>query len=350
MSHKDKKVSRMLYLCTLNVLLKESLMKSFLPLVSVIIPVYNAESYVKTCIQSVVCQSYINLEVIVVNDGSSDQSRFIIEECARQDVRIKLINKPFNEGPSLARKSGIDLASGTYIQYLDSDDTLISDAIQQLVDKAEASQADIVAAPFFFCFPDNPDMPSVSLDFEELSGIEYLRRIIQRKAYWSVWSNFQRRTLFVENEIETAPDLIIGEDSFLMFQLTLYARKVVHVEKPILRYNYNPASITNSGKASERHFRSLRAYPVYIKNYVEKRGLTEKLEYEVAAVHMISAFDCFGWWRRFDYVCSDMKRVSRDLKRFPELKTLLDRHQLKLATAYGVSRFWGDFRLRKYYK
>lgn len=120
------------------------------PLVSVVIPVYNAEKTLSSCLESVMNQTYANLEIIVVNDGSTDNSRTIIEDYAIEDSRIVVFEKE-NAGLVQARKSGIDIASGKYIQYLDSDDTLHEDAVSLLVDKAEKTQADIVVAPFVFC-------------------------------------------------------------------------------------------------------------------------------------------------------------------------------------------------------
>lgn len=94
------------------------------PLVSVIIPVYNSELYLEACIESVIGQSYSTLEIIIVNDGSTDDSFTIMEKYAKLDERIIIINKR-NGGLPSARKSGIDIAKGKYIQHLDSDDVLL---------------------------------------------------------------------------------------------------------------------------------------------------------------------------------------------------------------------------------
>ena len=106
-------------------------MQPVFPLVSIITPVYNAEKYLKTCIDSVLKQTYTNWELILVNDGSTDGSLDIIKQYAQLDVRIKYIDK-INEGPSLSRKSGTEQAKGKYIQYLDSDDFLQENAIEYL--------------------------------------------------------------------------------------------------------------------------------------------------------------------------------------------------------------------------
>ena len=112
-------------------------------LVSVIIPVYNTEAYVKRCLDSITSQTYKNLEIIVVDDGSLDQSGKICEECASQDRRIKLIHK-VNEGSGYARNAGIDIANGEYILLADSDDYLIDNCIERLVNVAQQESADLV--------------------------------------------------------------------------------------------------------------------------------------------------------------------------------------------------------------
>lgn len=131
--------------------IKNDMMEKESPLVSVIIPVYNAHNSIAKTLQSVINQTYTNLEIVVVNDGSTDESLDIIKTYAVEDPRIVVFDKQ-NEGLVQARKSGIDIATGKYIQYLDSDDIMHEDAITRLVNKAEETQADMVVAPFMFCY------------------------------------------------------------------------------------------------------------------------------------------------------------------------------------------------------
>ena len=126
-------------------------MDKLLPLVSVIVPVYNGEIFLEKCLQSVICQSYTNIEIIVVNDGSIDNTSLIIDRYVKLDKRIIGLEQK-NGGPALARNKGLKIAKGKYVQYLDSDDCLHEKAIEYLLDKAEASNADIVVAPFQFSY------------------------------------------------------------------------------------------------------------------------------------------------------------------------------------------------------
>lgn len=118
------------------------------PLVSVIVPVYNAGEHIARCIESIRRQSYQNLEIIIVNDGSKDVSLHVCEMYARVDKRILLIDKA-NSGVSATRNLAMEMAKGKYLQFADSDDYLAPDATRLLVEAAEANQTDLVIAPYY---------------------------------------------------------------------------------------------------------------------------------------------------------------------------------------------------------
>lgn len=314
------------------------------PLVSIIIPVYNSEKYVEECIRSALHQTYRNVEIIAVNDGSTDNSLQIIENLQRQDNRIICISKP-NQGLPLARKTGLEKASGKYIQHLDADDTLMNDAIERLVCRAEETNADIVSAPFFFCYPAKEPVLSANIPFIELTGVAYYKEILKEKAYWSIWSNFQKRSLY-QNQIETVADISLGEDAILMTQLIFYANKIVSVAAPILNYNRHEDSMTY--KISHSQYTQFRAYRNWIKTYLEKIGLKQILEKELTKMHLQSTFDGISWGY-FDYTKEDMKKLDKNFALYPDLKSTLTRRQRKIFACYKVSPVLGYLRL-KYYK
>ena len=118
------------------------------PLVSIVIPVYNAGAHLARCIESVRRQTWQNLQVVLVNDGSTDASAEVCRMYARVDGRIHLIDKP-NAGVSAARNDGLAAAKGEYIQFVDSDDYLPEDATQLLVDRARETGCDLVIGAYF---------------------------------------------------------------------------------------------------------------------------------------------------------------------------------------------------------
>ena len=113
------------------------------PLVSVIMPVYNAEKYLKVALSSLLTQTYKNIEIICVNDGSTDHSLDILERMSSADKRIKVISQK-NGGPAKARNAGLDAAKGKYISFVDSDDFVDRTMYSVLVEKAEKEKADIL--------------------------------------------------------------------------------------------------------------------------------------------------------------------------------------------------------------
>ena len=321
-------------------------MNDIYPLVSIIIPVYNSEDYLDACLLSVIEQTYKSLEIIVVNDGSTDNSMSVIDKFRQRDERVYCINKS-NEGLPLARKAGIDHAHGKYIQHLDSDDILLRTAIEKLVCRAEETNADIVAAPFYFCYQDKPAEKSVDLGFDELSGFEYYCEILHERAYWSVWSNFQKRSLFQKNIIQTIPEISFGEDAILMTQLILCADKVVSLSEPILKYNrYSTAMSLQVNKSRYNEF---RAYQTWLEDFLKSKELYCCVEKEMAIMHLKTTFLSISW-RRLGNVKQDMRRVIVSLGLFPELRERMSKEELKIVSYYRISPLLGYMKLKYYCK
>lgn len=119
-----------------------------MPLVTIIIPVYNTEKYLKKCLDTVVNQTYKNIEIIIINDASPDNSKEIIIQYTKKYKNIKLINNPVNLGVSISRNIGLDSANGDYIYFLDSDDFIRKDAIEKLVNLATLYEVPLVEAKY----------------------------------------------------------------------------------------------------------------------------------------------------------------------------------------------------------
>lgn len=317
----------------------------YMPLVSIIIPVYNAGNYIASCLQSVIEQTYRNVEIIVVNDGSIDNSLELIQKYSQLDKRIVVVNKR-NQGLPLARKSGIDIAHGEYIQHLDSDDTLLNNAIELLVNRAVETNADIVAAPFYFCYPGKEPILSVPLNFDITSSLDYYREILRNRAYWSVWANFQKRSLYDYN-VETIPDISFGEDAILMTQLIFSAQRIASLSVPILRYNRFPTSM--SFAPNSQKYKDFRAYQLWIEEYLKNKNLFEKLQEEIAFMHLQATFLSLSWGEFNDFD-KDMKRLIQDLNAYPDLDTSLSRRARKIVRAYRISPCLGHLRLMYYRK
>lgn len=137
-------------------------------IVSVIVPVYNVEKYLERCVQSILLQSYINLEIILVNDGSTDNSLELCRKYKKKDKRIMVIDKT-NGGLSDARNAGLEVATGEYVCFIDSDDFIESTMIEKMVAQAELDQADICVCDMEYLYDDGNKSFASGGDFSKAS-------------------------------------------------------------------------------------------------------------------------------------------------------------------------------------
>ena len=163
------------------------------PVVSVIIPVYNSEKYTEKCIHSLLGQTYRNLELLIIDDGSTDQSGAILDRLAGEDTRIRLIHQK-NAGVAEARNRGIDLATGTYLTFVDGDDYVAPDYIQCLVDCARKNEAELVICGLQFVIEDGTCLKKVVPGtYRRFEQEEWTFRIsavcshLYKKTLWDRW-------------------------------------------------------------------------------------------------------------------------------------------------------------------
>ena len=154
-----------------------------IPLVSIILPVYNAQSHLNRCLGSICAQQYEDLEIIVINDGSKDQSLPVCEEFRKKDSRILLVDKA-NSGVSDTRNLGLKLASGKYVQFVDSDDYIAPDYTARLVEAAEQSGADLVISPYTMVIPAGASKPEQVLEkIQDDLGVMHVARPPENREY-----------------------------------------------------------------------------------------------------------------------------------------------------------------------
>lgn len=208
--------------------------------VSIIIPVYNAARHLEKCLNSVLNQTYDNIEVVIVNDGSTDNSKEICELFAEKNKQIKLINQE-NSGPSVARNSGIKSSTGKYIQFVDSDDTIEKDMTQKYVDSIN-DEVELVICGYRSILIETGNKKIAEKipkhcgiihinDFLNIFGVYYENWLIN-----SLWNKFYTADVIKKNNIGFDPDIRLGED--LLFTLKYIIRcKRINVIPDVL-YNY----------------------------------------------------------------------------------------------------------------
>lgn len=215
-------------------------------LISIIIPVYNVEKYVRRCLDSITLQTYTNLEIIIVNDGSTDNSKNICEEYVSKDNRIKMINQN-NFGLSSARNVGIELANGKYIAFVDSDDFVDLNYIKSMYDEASINNTDIVCCDFNYIDEDDKKWTRIDRDNKYYFNMEAIDDIIIGKQYTEVmtWNKLYKLDLFITNNIRF-PVGKLNEDNFTTYKLYYYSNKISLINDKLYYYFQRKNSIMNS--------------------------------------------------------------------------------------------------------
>lgn len=206
--------------------------------ISVIIPVYNVSKYLRRCLYSVISQTYRQLEIILIDDGSTDGSSEICDEYAKKDNRIVVIHKP-NGGVSVARNKGLDIATGDYIGFVDSDDYIHPNMYKVLVDNAEKYDADISICGFFQEDTNGRFQRYWKDDVLKcLNTTEQIENLLMNKYFrCSVWDRiFKKELLFGVNFRE---DVKIYEDMLFDYEVMKKSHKAVFTSTPMYYYCEN---------------------------------------------------------------------------------------------------------------
>jgi len=215
-------------------------------LVSLIIPIYNAEDFIEEAVRSVLTQSYKKLEIICVNDGSTDQSYEILKNLSRTDNRIHVINQN-KQGVSSARNTGLDLAKGDYLFFLDADDLISNNCILDLLNTAKHFDAIACARVCFFKKDIYDIQRKVNLSFFQkaslVSGQEYLKKILIKKTPAYVWGKLIPKSIIASTRFPV--ELSHGED--LLFNASLLSNedvKLINVDSAVYYYRRHNTSAT----------------------------------------------------------------------------------------------------------
>ncbi len=222
-------------------------------LISVIVPVYKVEKYIEKCVDSIISQTYDNLEIILVDDGSPDKCPHICDRYKKMDGRIKVIHKE-NGGLSSARNAGLDICSGEYIAFIDSDDCIAEDYIEKLYSAMETENADIALCDFLY----TGSLTDYNNEYNQLhfprftaDGREVVRRYYSAEngtALVVAWGKLYRRELF---RTLRYPVGRIHEDEFVFAELMLNCKKAVWIEEKLYFYLQRENSIMSEKKIKD---------------------------------------------------------------------------------------------------
>jgi glycosyltransferase involved in cell wall biosynthesis len=216
------------------------------PFFSIIIPVYNDEKYLLRCIDSVLSQSFINFELLLLNDGSTDNCPVICNEYANKDSRIRLFNKN-NEGISKTRQFGIDNAIGSYTIFVDSDDWIDYSFLTEIEQNLYKTRADILLLDFFKEDKNSDEkyilQKPIALDMETI-----IRMALEQKLSSCLWTVVIKRDFYIINKILFNKDINYGEDTLFIIELLLNNPNIYYLEKAFYHHTFNRFSFTRTNK------------------------------------------------------------------------------------------------------
>lgn len=219
------------------------------PTVSIIVPVYNAEKNLDRCIESVLKQDYENFELILMDDGSKDNSGNLCDEYAKKDARIRVIHKE-NSGVSDTRNQAIKLASGEYLQFIDSDDWITPDATGLMVRMAQESKCEMVIADFYRVIGERLAHKGDIREDGLLTREEFALYMMEDPAdfyYGVLWNKLYRRDIVEEFQLRMDENISWCEDFIFNMEYIRHVKNVYALHVPIYYYVKTPGSLVSQG-------------------------------------------------------------------------------------------------------
>ena len=233
-----------------------------MPKISIIVPVYNVEKYLDQCLKSMVHQTFSDIEIIIVDDGSPDNSSAIYQKYAEEDQRVQYIKKE-NGGVSRARNTGLEKATGDYVLFIDSDDWMTEDACEILYSEAIRTDADFVIADTYMTFEDGKtdyihvfkesyttDDRTVIKEYQKTiiaypyNPMPYGDRCMMPTGLGGPWNKLVKRKLIIDNHIQFDPYVNgMFDDCLYSLHVLEYASKITYIAKPVYYYRMVSTSL-----------------------------------------------------------------------------------------------------------
>lgn len=208
-------------------------------MVSIVVPVFNSEEYLLNCIESILSQSYQDIEVVLVDDGSTDSSRSICDRTAVKDNRIKVIHKK-NGGVSSARNTGLRIIQGEWVMFVDADDELYNDSIEILM-KSVASNVDMVIGGYRHYSEEGKVIYEINdrikQDIDKLAALKMMYKSLYYNYQGNLWNKLYKREVLVNNHLSFSESIYYNEDRlFIVEYLTMCSNRIVYDTTPVYKY------------------------------------------------------------------------------------------------------------------
>lgn len=285
------------------------------PDISIILPVYNCQEFLKKCLDSLLNQTYSNIEIIAINDGSTDDSGTILKDYSNKDNRIKLIDKQ-NSGVSSSRNIGLDNSNGKYIMFCDADDWYNKDTCEKLYNIMEDNQCDICRFGYTNIMDDHIRIAKYPLkegyyDKTALIG-QYLEPMIgpdnvsgfNKPSLFSgnIWFNIIKRNIIKDNHIRFSTELFQSEDTLFTINVLLHCNSLYCLNEPLYNYYQRQGSCMNSYNKgfANQYIKYINLLKNLLKNYNLDEKYKVRFEYKT----------CIYAYRVAEYICTVCKNMT----------------------------------------
>jgi len=233
------------------------------PKISIIVPVYNVESYLLRCLESITNQTFTDFECILVDDCSPDNCPAICDEYASKDQRFLVIHNHYNQGSSISRQTGLMQAVGDYILFIDSDDWIENNMVEEMYRKITDDNSDMICCDFYEEFSNTIKKNNPS---PEADTITLIKQLLAFKISQSLFSRMVKKSIYAKI---TFPEASFLEDFYIAIQLLFYSDRINYIDIPFYHYCFNPTSLTYDDTYTRRaieYYNSAVAVTHFLRN------------------------------------------------------------------------------------
>lgn len=263
-------------------------------LITVIIPVYNAEKWIEKCIKSVINQTYKNLEIILVDDGSTDDSLTICNKFLEKDRRIKVIHTE-NRGVSSARNEGLNNSQGKWIAFVDADDWIEKNFCEKLIKEIKESNSDVALCGYKRVTEENYESINTNGENEVIDKKIYIEKVLNpQTAYGFCHMKIINRSL-IEN-IRFEKSIVVGEDALFNLMIAKNIKRAIFIKEPLYNYKINLNSTVKKFDENyvEKYLKSMQIIKEYVeKNYKDKNVIQNFYNFIAFHVMLIAVNYCY---------------------------------------------------------
>ncbi|CAH6918216.1 Glycosyltransferase involved in cell wall biosynthesis [Vibrio chagasii] len=268
-------------------------------LVSIVVPVYNMEEYLPQCIGSILAQSYGNIEVVCVNDCSTDSSLSILHEFEKNDARVKVVDLKVNLRQGGARNVGIEHSSGDYIYFVDSDDWVESELIETLISKSTGCPSEIIYCNYTTRHND-PSLDKIicrnNVDWENDKVDVIKKKLILAPS--PIWTALYSSDFFRSKKIRF-PEQVFYEDNFIVPILVCHAESISKINLSLINYNMKNSSVTRTFN-NDKFFERIVTAKMLLEEISENRFYDKyrsELEFYITEIYLVNT--TIGCYRKF---------------------------------------------------